>query len=120
MGQAAACLLCNIQMNVTIEGFRRIHGWLSHKFSCLTLCCLSPKRTTVVIPEVTAIEAPPSTANVVTVTPNARTVGDLRGDLSMIGLCVITVVLHARIEHTTQSVITPITLFELSMLRECW
>lgn len=49
----------------------------------LTLCCLSPNRTTVVIPDVTIIEAPPSTANVVTVTPSARTVGDLKGDLSM-------------------------------------
>lgn len=48
-----------------------------------TLCSLSPKRTTVVTPEVTTTEAPPSTANVVTVTPNARTVGDLKGDLSI-------------------------------------
>lgn len=82
MGQAAECLFCNIHMHVMTEG-KGIHSCFQHNYFCPTLCSLSPKRTTVVTPEVTTTEAPPSTANVVRVTPNARTVGDLKGDLSM-------------------------------------
>ena len=82
MGQAAAPRFCNTQINVMTDGKGLVHAEFTQPV-WLTLCCLSPKRTTVVIPDVTTIDAPPSTANVVTVTPNARTVGDLKGDLSM-------------------------------------